>query len=107
MSYLGSSHALRWLIGAVAAGVLLTAALSSRAWAQSADAAVRGTAPPNSQVTVHNTATGLTRHTQTDANGGYAIVGLPPGPYAVDAGPGTETTVTLTVASTTTLDLVS
>ena len=106
MGYSGSSHAWRWLIGAVAVSVVLTAAMSSRALAQSAQAALRGNASPNSQVTAHNTATGLTRRTQADANGGYAIVGLPPGPYAVDAGPGTETTVTLTVASTTTLDLL-
>ena len=106
MGHFGSSHARRWLIGAVAVGVVLAAAISSRAFAQSAEAALRGNAPPDSQVTAHNTATGLTRRTQADANGGYAIVGLPPGPYAVDAGPGTETTVTLTVASTTTLDLL-
>jgi len=34
-----------------------------------------------------------------------ALVGLPPGTYQVDAGPGTQRTVTLTVASTATLDL--
>lgn len=98
-------HALRWLIAVVATTVAFTAGLPTPVFAQSAEAALRGTAPPNSQVTAHNTATGLTRHTQADTNGGYAIVGLPPGPYQVDAGPGTETTVTLTVASTTTLDL--
>ena len=106
MGYSGSSHALRWLFGAVAVSVVLAAALSSPVLAQSAESAIRGNAPPNSQVTAHNTATGLTRRTQADANGGYAIVGLPPGPYDIDAGPGTETTVTLTVASTTTLDLL-
>jgi outer membrane receptor protein involved in Fe transport len=96
---------LRGLIGIVAVGVALTAGISSRALAQSAEAALRGKAPPDSQVTAHNTATGLTRRTRADSNGGYAIVGLPPGPYQVEAGPGTETAVTLTVASTTTLDL--
>jgi len=96
---------LHWLIGAVAVAIALTVAVSSRVYAQSAEAALRGKAPPSSQVTAHNTATGLTRRTQADANGGYAIVGLPPGPYKVDAGPGTETTVTLSVASTITLDL--
>ena len=106
MEYLRSSHAPRWLIGAVAISVVLATAMSSRVLAQSADAGLRGNAPPNSQVTAHNTATGLTRHTQADAGGGYAIVGLPPGPYEVDAGPGTETTVTLTVASTSTVDLL-
>lgn len=100
-----SSHAARWLITAVAASIILAATISTSVLAQSAQSALRGNAPPNSQVTAHNTATGLTRRTQADAGGGYAIVGLPPGPYEVDAGPGTETTVTLTVASTTTLDL--
>lgn len=105
MERIQGRHALRGLIGATVVVFALTAAMSSRVFAQSAEAALRGRAPPNSQVTAHNTATGLTRHTQADANGGYAIVGLPPGPYRVDAGSGTETTVTLTVASTTTLDL--
>jgi outer membrane receptor protein involved in Fe transport len=105
MSRIQAGRALRWLTGTVVVGVALTTGISSRALAQSAEAALRGRAPPDSQVTAHNTATGLTRRTQADSNGGYAIVGLPPGPYQVEAGPGTETTVTLTVASTTTLDL--
>ena len=105
MERICGSHASRWLIGAVAAGMVLATGFSSQVLAQSAQAALRGNAPPNTQVTAHNTATGLTRRTQADASGGYAIVGLPPGPYEVDAGPGTETNVTLTVASTTTLDL--
>jgi outer membrane receptor protein involved in Fe transport len=66
---------------------------------------LRGRAPPNAQITVRNTATGLTRHTLAAADGSYSIVGLPPGPYRVDAGGGTEKNVTLTVASTITLDL--
>jgi hypothetical protein len=69
------------------------------------EAALRGKAAPNAQITVQNTATGLTRRTRAAADGAYSIVGLPPGPYRVDAGPGTETDVTLTVASTITLDL--
>src|SRR3569833_1681330 len=105
MSRFQAGHIVRWLIGTVAVSVALTAGISSRALAQTAEAGLRGKAPPDSQVTAHNTATGLTRRTQADHNGGYAIVGLPPGPYKVDAGAGTETTVTLTVASTTTLDL--
>src|ERR1700679_1260752 len=101
MGYFRSSHALRWLFGAVAVSVVLTAAMSSPVLAQSAESAIRGNAPPGSQVTAHNSATGLTRRTQADANGGYAIVGLPPGPYDIDAGPGTEPTVPLTVSSPT------
>ncbi len=98
-------RAQRCLVAAVAMAVAFTEGMSGRVFAQSAEAALRGRAPPKAQVTAHNTATGLTRRTQADENGGYAIVGLPAGPYQVDAGPGTETTVTLTVASTTTLDL--
>ena len=66
---------------------------------------MRGRAPAGSEVTARNVETGLTRHTKTDADGTYTLVGLPPGTYHVDAGPGTETTIQLTVASTTTLDL--
>jgi outer membrane receptor protein involved in Fe transport len=66
---------------------------------------LRGRAAPNVQITVRNTATGLTRRTRAAADGSYSIVGLPPGPYAVNAGPGTETNITLPVASTISLDL--
>jgi outer membrane receptor protein involved in Fe transport len=69
------------------------------------EAALRGRAAPNAEVTVRNTATGLTRHARAAADGSYSIVGLPPGPYRVNAGLGTETNVTLSVASTITLDL--
>ena len=40
-----------------------------------------------------------------NADGSYTLAGLPPGTYRVDAGAGTETVVTLSVASTATLDL--
>ena len=74
-------------------------------WAQSADAALRGKAPVNSEITAKNVATGAIRHTKAGSDGSYALVGLPPGTYRVDAGPGTETAVTLSVGSTSTLDL--
>ena len=76
-------------------------------WAQSADATLRGKAPASTAVTAKNVATGVTRRTQSSADGNYTLPGLPPGTYRVDAGPGTETTVTLSVASTATLDLVA
>ena len=66
---------------------------------------MRGRATPNAQITVRNTATGLTRRTQVAADGSYSIVGLPPGPYRVDTGGGAAAEVTLPVASTITLDL--
>src|SRR5271166_864161 len=74
-------------------------------WAQSADAALRGKAAANSEITAKNVATGAIRHTKAGSDGSYALVGLPPGTYRVDAGPGTETAVTLSVGTTSTLDL--
>lgn len=92
-----------------AAGTLLLVAAVKLAlncaWAQTADANLRGTASPNAMVTAVDAATGATRRTTANAQGAYALVGLAPGTYKVDAGPGTETMVTLSVASTATLDL--
>ncbi len=92
----------RSLLAAAVASVLAAPTVS---WAQTADATLRGTAAPNSQITAKNVATGATRRTTAAADGSYTLLGLPPGTYRVDAGPGTETVVTLTVASTATLDL--
>ena len=74
-------------------------------WSQSVEAALRGRATPNAQITARNTATGLTRRTQSSAEGSYSIVGLPPGPYEVKSDGGAAANVTLPVASTITLDL--
>jgi outer membrane receptor protein involved in Fe transport len=94
----------RSILGAAIAAVLAAPGI---VWAQSADAALRGKAPANTAITAKNVATGATRRTQAGADGSYTLAGLPPGTYHVDAGPGTETTVTLTVASTATLDLTA
>ena len=94
----------RSILGAAIAAVLATPGIT---WAQSADATLRGKAPASTAVTARNVATGATRRTQASADGNYTLAGLPPGTYRVDAGPGTETTVTLTVASTATLDLTA
>src|ERR1700759_537406 len=75
--------------------------------AQSADATLRGRAPANADITAKNLATGATRRTKASADGLYTIPGLQPGSYQIDAGPGTEQTVTVTVASIATVDLGS
>jgi hypothetical protein len=94
----------RSILGAAIAAVLASPSVT---WAQSAEATLRGKAPANSDVTAKNLATGATRRTHAGADGAYTLAGLPPGTYRIDAGPGTETTVTLSVASTATLDLVT
>lgn len=91
---------------------LLTCALAScltlsmaPAFAQSSNATLRGKAPVGAEVTAKNTATGMTRRVMTNADGSYSLVGLSPGTYQVDAGPGTQQTVTLSVATSVSLDL--
>lgn len=99
-------HLKKTLLASVIAGaVVATVAVPSVGFAQTANATLRGKGPANTAVTAKNVATGSVRRTSTDAQGSYALVGLPPGTYQVDAGPGTERTVTLTVASTASLDL--
>src|SRR4051812_19955599 len=90
----------RSMLGAAIAAVLAPAIVQ----AQSADAALRGKAPANTDVTARNVATGFTRRAHTAADGSYTIAGLPPGTYRVNAG-GVEQVVTLSVATTATLDL--
>jgi outer membrane receptor protein involved in Fe transport len=89
----------------------VASALASAAWApnpasaQEGGSTLQGKADANAEVTAKNVDTGLTRKTKADTDGEYTIVGLPAGTYKVDAGPGTEQTVTLSVASTELLDL--
>jgi len=89
----------------VATTLAASAVLPDRAWAQTAEATLRGHAPPNTEVTASNVDTGLVRRTQADAAGIFSLLGLPPGTYRIVGG-GTEATVTLTVDSHATLDLV-
>ena len=98
-------HVLSMQISLALAGLVATAALlPSVAWSQTSDATLRGKGPADTDIVAKNVATGSTRRTRTDKDGSYALVGLPPGTYQVDAGPGNQRTVTLTVASVGTLN---
>jgi TonB dependent receptor/Carboxypeptidase regulatory-like domain len=95
------------LASAIAATLAAGTGMPSISWSQTADATLRGKAAANTDVVVKNIATGATRRTRSGEDGSYTIPGLPPGTYQVDAGPGTQATVTLTVASTATLNLTT
>lgn len=84
----------------------IAASAPSMSVAADADANLRGHAAANAVITAKQISTGAVRRTKADADGSYALVGLPPGTYQVDAGAGTEHKVTLSVASTATLDLL-
>lgn len=95
------------LANLVAASFVVVASAPGISIAASSDATLRGHAAANAIVTAKDVATGAVRRTKADIDGSYALVGLPPGTYQVDAGAGTEHTVTLSVASTASLDLVA
>ncbi|WP_250626184.1 TonB-dependent receptor [Pinirhizobacter soli] len=95
------------LASVIAASVTAIAIAPTVGFAQTATANLRGKAAPGSTVTVKNPDTGLVRKATVGADGSYGIIGLPPATYTVDAGPGTEKQVTLTVASTATLNLTA
>jgi hypothetical protein len=96
----------RSLIASFVASALASAAcVPSLTWAQESGATLEGKAEADSEITAKNVDTGLTRHTKAGSDGTYTIVGLPAGTYNVSAGPGTEAVVTLSIASTATLDL--
>jgi hypothetical protein len=85
----GSSKLVFWF--AAAAAILVVASLiSTPARAQVAGATLSGTvtdpaqaAIANAQVTITNTATGVSRQVQTDSAGFYSAPNLLPGPYEV------------------------
>src|SRR5258706_13493504 len=102
MTHAFKKRLLASLITVAVAGTALAPGIS---WAQTADATLRGKAAPDMQITAKNMATGVVRHTNSAADGSYALVGLPPGTYTVDAGPGTEGTVSLACPLSSTLHL--
>ncbi|KGI79126.1 TonB-dependent receptor [Oleiagrimonas soli] len=97
----------RLIASLIAASLVTATAAPTAVWAQSAYATLHGKAKPNTQITALNTATGTMRQTKATSDGSYTIVGLQPGTYTVDDGAGTSRTVTLTVASTSTLDFTT
>ncbi|MFT4249412.1 MAG: TonB-dependent receptor [Pseudomonas sp.] len=101
---LSSLPARSLLYCALATGLFAAAPL---ALAQTSTATLRGqvaAAQSGTEVTVTNTATGSVRRAPVNAAGNYTVVGLPPGTYTVESG-GSSRTVTLSVASTATVDL--
>jgi outer membrane receptor protein involved in Fe transport len=95
------------LASLITASVAAIAIAPTVSWAQTANATLRGRAPAGAVITAREIATGAVRRTKADSDGSYALVGLSPGTYKIDAGPGTEHTVTLSVASTANLDLTA
>ena len=85
-----SMHLKKKLLASVITATVVTAVISPSAFAQSANATLRGKAAPGADVTAFNPQTGLTRHAKAGSDGMYVINGLPPASYKVDAGPGTE-----------------
>jgi len=102
-----SMHLKKKLLVSVIAAAVATAIAPGMVMAQSANATLRGKTTPGANVTVFNPQTGLTRHATAGQDGSYVINGLPPASYKVDAGPGTEQNITLTVASTATVNLAA
>jgi outer membrane receptor protein involved in Fe transport len=95
------------LAAAIATAIAAGAGAPRTTRAQTTEATLRGRAAANSDVVARNLATGVTRRTKAADDGTYTLPGLQPGTYQVDAGPGTQTTVTLSVASTATVDLTA
>src|SRR3984893_5944155 len=95
------------LAAAIAATLATGAGMPTSVRAQTAEATLRGHAAPNTEVVAKNVATGATRRTTAGSDGSYALPGLQPGKYTVEAGPGTAATVILSVDSTATLDLTA
>ncbi len=101
-----SDHSNRKVFGSLVAAAVATAiGAPNVVWAQTSEATLAGYAAPGANITVRSPSTGLTRHAVANSDGHFVVSGLPPGVYTADAGPGTEQSVTLQVASTTNTDL--
>src|SRR5205085_12434156 len=83
----------------VASTLASTAPGPGMVWAQSTDATLAGYTTPGATVTVHNPATGLTRHGVAAGDGHFVIAGVPAGEYTADPRPGTAQPVAPQVAT--------
>ncbi|MET0230567.1 MAG: carboxypeptidase-like regulatory domain-containing protein, partial [Rhodanobacteraceae bacterium] len=73
--------------------------------AQSTGATLRGQATAGTEIVATNADTGLVRRVTATSDGSYALAGLPPGTYSVQAGGAPAQTIILSVAQTATLNL--
>lgn len=87
----------------VALGACL-GSMAPMAFAQSATGAVAGRAAAGDQITITNTATGLTRSVTVGADGSYRLTQLPVGNYTVKRG-GDEVSVAVPLGGTATVNL--
>lgn len=76
------------------------------AFAQTTTASIRGKVAASADIVATNTANGAVRRVKADANGNYALVGLQPGTYRIDAA-GASRVVSVQVGQATTLDLAA
>ena len=89
----------------VALGACL-GSMAPLAFAQSATGAVAGRATAGEQITVTNTATGLTRTVTVNADGSYRLAQLPVGEYVLKTGE-TELQVAVPLGGTATVNLAA
>ena len=89
----------------VALGACL-GSMAPMAFAQSATGAVAGRAAAGDQITITNTATGLTRSVTVGADGSYRLTQLPVGNYTVKRG-GDEVSVAVPLGGTATVNLAA
>lgn len=92
------------MIASLAGGM----SLPEPASAQSTSATIRGRAAANADITATNTASGLKRRVAANADGGYVLIGLPPGTYRIDAvtsAGATTQVITVRVGQSATLNL--
>ena len=102
---MSSTRNLRKSVLSIAMGLCLTSLVAAPVFAQSATGAVAGRAGAGTQITVTNTATGLSRTVTAGKDGSYRIGQLPPGSYNLAAGGGAALPFSVDLGNTTTVNL--